>query len=34
MAEERLKEFYREISDDLDRTMAFWLKFSHDTEYG
>lgn len=34
MAEGRLEEFYKEISEDLTRTMRFWMDFSHDTEYG
>ena len=34
MTEERLEEFYLEISDDLDRTMSFWREYSHDTKYG
>lgn len=34
MTEKRLKEFHREICEDLDRTMKFWLQHSHDTKYG
>ena len=34
MAEQRLGEYYKEISADLVRTVNFWLKFSHDDEYG
>ncbi|XP_045182619.2 N-acylglucosamine 2-epimerase-like [Mercenaria mercenaria] len=34
MAEERLEEFFKEISEDLQRTVNFWLKYSHDEEFG
>lgn len=34
MAGTRLEEFYKEISADLVRTVQFWLKYSHDDEYG
>ncbi|XP_069141116.1 N-acylglucosamine 2-epimerase-like [Argopecten irradians] len=30
----RLYEFYQRITNDLDRTMDFWLEHSHDETYG
>lgn len=34
MAKARLEEFYKEICNDLQRTVDFWLKYSHDEQYG
>lgn len=34
MAESRIDEFYKEVSEDLTRTMNFWIKHSHDDKYG
>lgn len=31
---EKLKEYQKKIRRELDKTVDFWLKYSHDTEYG
>ncbi|KAK6175077.1 hypothetical protein SNE40_013613 [Patella caerulea] len=33
-AKSRLKEFHQKISDDLQRSVDFWIKYSHDEEHG
>ncbi|XP_077862070.1 N-acylglucosamine 2-epimerase-like [Saccoglossus kowalevskii] len=30
----RLSEYLEKIQKELDKTMQFWLKYSHDDEYG
>lgn len=34
MSEQQLEQFRATIRTELDRTVDFWMKYSHDTEYG
>lgn len=34
MSESRLREFYHAICKDLQRTVNFWVRYSHDNDYG